>query len=154
TVRKWIVRSFAFGGLGLVVVGIGALGCSSAPADAERNESASAAWTEPSAPSARDMSPDGPTFPGGRVVAVPSDPPVRTGALALAQNGGVFGSIDGGQTWAGNVLADGTPGPFGRGLEGHAIAQFDDLAIDPLDGKNVLVFASDDGRGKPSGIWR
>ena len=92
----------------------------------------------------------------GRATAVAVDPTHREHVLALADSGGVFGTTDLGAHWQSNVLSDGSPGPFGRGLEKTGLTNFQTLAIDPHNARNVLLLAEDDNRVKDSldGIWR
>jgi hypothetical protein len=99
---------------------------------------------------------DVPRFaPGGRATAVVIDPTDRERAFALADSGGVFGSTDGGNSWASNVRANGKPGPFGRGLD-RGLTSFADIKVDPNDSRRLVLFAYDDERSLPDslqGAW-
>ncbi len=93
--------------------------------------------------------------PGGRIVGVAVDPKNSDKAYALADSGGVFGSIDGGQTWSGNLRGDGSVGSYGRGL-GNGLNAFADIAIDPTDSQMLVLMAYDDERPLGTslqGIW-
>lgn len=95
------------------------------------------------------------TTPGGRFVAVAIDPTNNKRAWALSDNGGVFGTRDGGDQWEGNVRANGSTGDFGRGLD-DGIVGFADLAVDPKNPKNLVLLASGDERGladSHDGAW-
>ncbi len=111
---------------------------------------------------ARDLNPDdtslGTLLRGGRTTAVSIVP--RSGGrnlLTLAENGGVFGSVDGGRSWRSNVLPDGSRGPFGNGFA-RGLTSFEDLVVDPFDTRNVLVMVGDDARVRDGdtqdGVWR
>jgi hypothetical protein len=126
---------------------------------------------DPVVTSTRDLNPNDPATPftaknsviigaatglwNGRTSSVAIDPRNKNRALTVAEFGGVYGSNDGGQTWLGNTLADGTSGPFGRGFA-SGLTTFQAIAIDPTDSQNVLVMVEDDNRQTDSvdGIWR
>jgi hypothetical protein len=111
-----------------------------------------------------DMNPDhlagwaagGNLAPAGRVVGIAVNPTDKSVAWALAENAGVFGTTDGGRHWAGNALANGAPGPYGRGLNGQGLTKFDDIAVDPNDPSVLLLIADTDHRirNTKQGIWR
>jgi hypothetical protein len=132
--------------LASVVTGLLLLAASGARADAfDLNPDHFAAWPD-----------GGNRAAAGRVVGIAVDPANGQHAWALAENAGVFGTTDGGQHWQGNVLPDGTPGPYGGGLAGHGLIQFAEIAVDPHNASVLLLVASDDHRevDTQQGFWR
>lgn len=95
------------------------------------------------------------TLWGGRTVGVVVDMHNRNIAYTLSETGGVYKSIDRGKSWISNVLANGSPGPIGRGLA-RGLTTFDDIAIDPFNSQNLLLLVEDDNRlaNSRQGIWQ
>ena len=120
--------------------------------DAPIIESTSKVSPEPGY-SARDLSPDG--LQSGRTNGTVFDPFDSSRAITVSA-GGLFGSTDGGKTWSGNFNEDGTPGPFGQGLE-DGLTLFGTVAFDPFVRDHLLLLVEDDNRADPAkrrdGIW-
>jgi hypothetical protein len=97
---------------------------------------------------------------GGRMTSVVVDPTNIQYAVASANFGGIYVTLDGGFTWHSSLHDNGTRGDYGLGFEGSGAPNFLQVAVNrdasvflALVGPNALVSPANPTPAQ-SGIWR